>query len=43
MRHWEDRFIFGSRGHYYVRMGDVEAGYFSRKSRARQYVRDRAT
>lgn len=39
LRHWEDRFIFGSRGYYYVRVGNLEAGYFSRKERARAYVR----
>ena len=39
MRHWEDKFIFGSRGFWYVRMGEIEAGYFSSLKRARKFVR----
>lgn len=41
MKHtnWEDRFIFGARDYWYVRLHGLEAGYFSRLSRAHAYVR----
>jgi hypothetical protein len=35
----EDRFIFGEPGFYYVIIGEIQAGYFSTKLRARRFVR----
>lgn len=39
MKHWEDKFIFGSSGYWYVMVGEMTAGYFHFLSRARAYVR----
>lgn len=39
MTHWEDRFIFGSRGYWYVIIGEQQGGYFSTLASARRYVR----
>ncbi len=42
MTSWEDQFIFGEAGFYYVIMGDRQAGYFHFLSRARKFVRELA-
>lgn len=39
MTHWEDKFIFGGPGFWYVVMGDKHAGYFNSIKRARAFVR----
>jgi hypothetical protein len=36
--HWQDKYIFGEPGFWYVRCGEHEAGYFSSLRRARQFV-----
>ena len=39
MKHWEDKFIFGTAGFWYVIIGDAHAGYFHCLARARACVR----
>jgi hypothetical protein len=39
MKHWEDVYIAGEKGFWYVVIGDLRAGYFHYLKQARQYVR----
>ena len=36
---WEDQFIFGEPGYYYIILGERMAGYFHYLRRARAFVR----
>lgn len=39
MKRWEDKFIFGGPGYYYVVIGDLHGGYFNSLAKARAFVR----
>lgn len=39
MPKWEDQFIFGCAGWWYVSIGDIQGGYFYKLDSARAYVR----
>lgn len=39
-KNWEDKFILGEAGFYYVIIGDRYGGYFHHLSRARRFVRN---
>jgi hypothetical protein len=38
-KNWEDRFIFGEAGFWYVIVGDVQSGYFHYLKNARAFVK----
>ena len=41
--YWEDKFIFGSRGYWYIVVGEYQVGYFYTLKAARKYVRSLAS